>query len=93
MRLLITALVSLAVLLTPLTLLADKRSRDGVSLESAVSNARDHYRGRVISAETGKRNGNAPHKIRILTEDGRVRRLRVDPETGEYLQPSRPPRR
>lgn len=93
MRPLIAAVVSLMFLLMPFSAMADKRPRDGVSLENAVSNARDHYRGRVISAETGKRNGNAPHKIRILTKDGRVRRLRVDPRTGEYLQPDRPSRR
>lgn len=89
MRLLIFAL---ALLLASPSLMADKRNSNGVSLESAVSNARNDYRGRVISAETGKRNGNSPHRIRILTDDGRVRRLQVDPRTGEYLEPGRPRR-
>jgi len=63
------------------------------SLESAVSRARNQYQGRVISAETEKQNGQRTHKIRILTDDGRLERLRVDPNTGDYIRPEHRPRR
>jgi uncharacterized membrane protein YkoI len=52
------------------------------SLEDAVSDARHRHPGRVLSAETDRRGGRESHKIRILTKDGRVKRLRVDAESG-----------
>lgn len=60
--------------------LADRRT----SLEQAVSEARDRYPGRVISAETRRHNGRESHDIRILTNEGRVKRLRVDPDSGNF---------
>jgi hypothetical protein len=59
----------------------------GITLENAVSQAKGQYKGRVISAETDKQNGRGTYKIRILTDDGHVKRLQVDPETGEYIRP------
>ncbi len=57
------------------------------SLENAVSRARNQYQGRVISAETDRNGDRRTHNIRILTEDGHLKRLRVDPKTGEYVRP------
>jgi uncharacterized membrane protein YkoI len=52
------------------------------SLEEAVSEARDRYNGRVLSAETERRGDRESHNIRILTRDGRVKRLQIDAENG-----------
>lgn len=52
------------------------------SLDEAVSEARDRYPGRVLSAETDRRGGRESYNIRILTNDGRVKRLQIDPESG-----------
>lgn len=60
--------------------LADRRT----SLEQAVSEARDRHPGRVLSAETQRRNGRESHNIRILTDDGRVHRLHMDAESGRF---------
>ncbi len=54
------------------------------SLDQAVEEARDRYPGRVLSAETKNRGGRESHKIRILTDDGRVKRLNVDAESGRF---------
>jgi len=93
----LAVLVSSLLLTQPL--LADERrkgyrhdGRPDVSLDYAVKKARNRYNGRVISAETVGAENNRMHNIRILTEEGRVRRLRVDPSTGEYIKP-RPRRR
>jgi len=59
------------------------------SLDEAVSEARDRYNGRVISAETRRNNGRETHNVRILTRDGKVRRLRIDAESGRPLPPRR----
>lgn len=64
---------------------ADRRT----SLEDAVSEARDRYPGQVISAETRRKNGRESHKIRILTDDGRVKRLDVDAESGRFERRNR----
>lgn len=64
------------------------------SLDQAVSDARERYPGRVISAQTDRRDGHEYHNVRILTRDGRVRRYRVDAEA-QRPRPRRPsaPRR
>ena len=48
------------------------------SLDEAVSDARERYNGKVLSAETHRHNGHETHNVRVLTGDGRVRRYRVD---------------
>lgn len=59
------------------------------SLEEAVSQARDRYQGRVLSADTDRRRGRETHNIKILTPEGRVRRYDVDVESGRKLKPQR----
>lgn len=53
-------------------------ARGDVSLDQAVEQARERTGGRVISAETRDKNGQRVHNIRILTSDGKVRRLQID---------------
>jgi len=53
-------------------------ARGYISLDQAVEQARDRTGGRVISAETREKNGHRVHNIRILTNDGKVRRLQID---------------
>lgn len=70
-----------------------------MSLGRAVDQVRQQYNGRVLSAETlppGRNRGkesagrdNGTHQIRVLTDDGRVRRLRFDAGTGRPLNPGR----
>ena len=59
------------------------------SLDDAVSEARDRYPGRVLSAETRRRDGRDSHRIRILTDDGRVKRLNMDAESGRFQKRQR----
>lgn len=60
-------------------------------LDRAVSKIRNRTGGRVLSAETKRRDGKDVHIIRILTKDGKVQRHKVDAETGRPLP--RPGRR
>jgi len=64
-------------------------SGSGGSLDSVVSRARERTGGRVLSAETRQVDGRPTHFVRILTKDGKVRRLRVDAETGRPVAPGR----
>lgn len=56
-----------------------------VSLEQAVERASKRFSGRVAKAETTTRGGRRIHEIRILGQDGRVRIVRIDAQTGQFL--------
>lgn len=58
---------------------------NGVSLDEAAAQVRRRTGGRVLSAETQMSNGVPIHHIRVLTSDQRVRTIRVDGRTGEWL--------
>ncbi len=57
----------------------------GVSLAQATAMATSRYRGRVVRAETVSRGDRVIHEIRILGEDGKVRTVRIDAQTGAFL--------
>ncbi|MEJ2213860.1 MAG: hypothetical protein P8Y20_07320 [Gammaproteobacteria bacterium] len=55
-----------------------------MTLGGAVSQARRDYNGRIISAETEK---SGRHNIKILTDDGRVKRLHYNGGQGRNVYP------
>jgi len=57
----------------------------GVSLGQATTMALNRYPGRVVRAETVQMGDRVVHEIRILGDDGRVRTVRVDAQTGSFL--------
>jgi uncharacterized membrane protein YkoI len=59
--------------------------RGGVSLAQATSMAQSRYQGRVVRAETTQMGDRTVHEIRILGDDGRVRTVRIDAQTGSFL--------
>jgi len=46
---------------------------NAVSLEQAVKQTKKQTGGRILSAETTKRNGQRVHRIKVLLPDGTVR--------------------
>jgi len=60
----------------------DHDGNGGISLNEAVSQARQKNNGKVLSAETIRIDGRTVHHIKILTQDGRVKRSRIDAGTG-----------
>lgn len=70
---------------------ADARPRDlrvvqedGVSLSEAIRRVREAYGDvTILKAETRGRNGRRYHEIKILTDSGRVRTVRVDADSGQ----------
>lgn len=54
------------------------RKERGESLDSAVSRVRGSTGGRVLSAETRNEDGRKVHYIRVLTRNGKVKRIRVE---------------
>jgi hypothetical protein len=66
------------ILLLILSFSSPLSARGDLSLDQAVRQAREKTGGRIISAETQEKNGQRYHRIRILTNDGKVRRLRYD---------------
>lgn len=59
--------------------------RGAISLQQATAMAMSRYQGRVVRAETVSRGDRTVHEIRILGEDSRVRTVRIDAETGQFL--------
>lgn len=55
---------------------------NGVSLAQATRMVREQTGGQVLRAETKRDKGRTVHRIRVLTDDGRVRTYHVDAETG-----------
>jgi len=82
-----TFLMLLAVL--PLSVSALAHPGRYTSLDQAVSQARERYHGRVLSAETERRGGRETHNVRILTPDGRVKNLRIDADSDRPDPPRR----
>jgi len=52
------------------------------NLDYAVSKVRRQYKGKVIGARTSWRGDEPVHKVKILTEDGRVRTVYVSGSSG-----------
>ena len=59
--------------------------RGGISLSQATAMAQGRYPGRVVRAETVTMGDRVVHEIRILGNDGRVRTVRVDAQTGSFM--------
>lgn len=53
-------------------------ARGGASLDEAVRRVRAETGGRVLSAETVRRNGHAVHRIKVLLPSGHVRIVHID---------------
>ncbi|MGA0026600.1 MAG: PepSY domain-containing protein [Steroidobacteraceae bacterium] len=60
----------------------ERPARSGMSLDQAVAMVESRYGGRVVKAERKGEGERAAYRIRVLTEDGRVLDLRVDPASG-----------
>jgi len=54
-----------------------------ISLDQAVSQARQQHKGKVLSADTITVNGRKVYRIKILTPDGRVKRTQIDARSGQ----------
>jgi len=54
----------------------------GMSLDEAVARVRRQTDGKILSAETLRRDGRLVHRIKVLTRDGRVERLTIDAQSG-----------
>jgi hypothetical protein len=53
-----------------------------MSLDAAVAMVRERFGGKVISASTTSAGGKKVHVIKVLSDEGRVRTVRVDAQTG-----------
>jgi len=52
--------------------------RNCPSLSEAVAQVRRQYNGRIVSAETRRSGNREVHTIKVLTEDGKVKTVRVN---------------
>ena len=50
---------------------------NGPTLSEAVEMVKRQYKGRIVSAETKTSGGREVHHIKVLTEDGKVKTVRI----------------
>ena len=55
-------------------------AKQGMSLEQAVAKVQRETKGRILTAETVKRNDHLVHRIKVLLPNGNVRVMHVDAE-------------
>ncbi len=60
-----------------------------MTLDMAVNRVRKRTGARVLSADTVRDEGRRVHELKILTDEGKVRRYRIDESSGEQLGPRR----
>jgi uncharacterized membrane protein YkoI len=72
-------------LLSAVVAVSQAFARGGLTLDQAVEDER-RKGGRVISAETQERDGQRVYNIRLLTKDGKVKRIRIDGDSGQRMQ-------
>ena len=58
-----------------------------VTLDQAVELVRNQQKGRVLSAETRRQNGDSVHVIKLLNKQGRVKQIRIDSTSGRRVLP------
>lgn len=59
--------------------------RGSLSLSQATAIAQSRFQGRIVRAETTQQGNRIVYEIRILGNDGRVRTVRIDAETGAVM--------
>ena len=57
--------------------LEPQQQNGGLTLSQAVEQVRRQYNGRIVSAETKVSGNRETHVIKVLTEDGKVKTVRV----------------
>jgi uncharacterized membrane protein YkoI len=57
-------------------------SRDGISLDEAVSRAEAQYHARVVRTDVQDEDGRKVYVLKLLSENGRVFTVRIDAATG-----------
>jgi uncharacterized membrane protein YkoI len=64
---------------------AFRAQRGSLSLAQATAIAQGRFQGRVVRAEPVQQGNRVVYEIRILGNDGRVRTVRIDAETGAIM--------
>lgn len=83
-KLITSALLGLLLAAGPLPVAAADAPADrtvlaqgGPSLSDAIDRVRRQYGGRIVSAETQMRGNREVHVIKVLTDDGKVKTVRI----------------
>jgi uncharacterized iron-regulated membrane protein len=72
---------------TPGLALQEEKEREPgpADLQEAIEIALKRYGGEAAGASTVVREGKEVHEIRVLLDDGRVRTVRINPDTGAII--------
>ena len=67
----------------------EQREPGPADLQEAIEIALKRYGGQAADADTVVRDGRRVHEIKVLSDEGIVRTVRIDPDTGAIIQPRR----
>jgi uncharacterized membrane protein YkoI len=70
----------------------EERKPGPADLAEAIKIAEKHSGGKAAAAETVVRDGREVHEVRVLLDDGSVRTVRIEPDTGAIVPQERPQR-
>ena len=64
--------------------------KEGIGREQAIAIVKQRFEGKVLKVQHKKNSKASFYKVKVLTESGRVRVLRVDSQSGKLLNASKP---
>ncbi|MEW5008436.1 MAG: hypothetical protein RPR28_03535 [Cycloclasticus sp.] len=75
--------ILLLLMLLPLTVCSADTAmvlakQQGVTLDQALQQVKKQQQGKVLAAETKLQQGVSVHVIKVLTEEGRVKKIRIN---------------
>ena len=66
-----------------------EREPGPANLQEAIEIALERYGGQAADADTVVRDGRRVHEVKVLSDEGIVRTVRIDPDTGAIIPPRR----
>ena len=67
----------------------EEREPGPADLQEAIEIAVKRYGGQAADADTVVRDGRRVHEVKVLSDEGIVRTVRIDPDTGAIIPPRR----
>lgn len=62
------------------------QSEERISASQAAAIVQEHYGGKVLKVQSTQKNGRVIYRVKILLDNGRVRNVGVDAQSGRLLR-------
>lgn len=65
---------------------ADSRAEQNISASQAAAIVQRRFGGRVVDVDSYRRGGRLIYRVRLLQDEGRMRTIQVDGQSGDIIQ-------